>query len=349
MQVDSRDASNRVWQAFTVQTAIDERGSYVAVVLAPDRCRPTQSGMRPSGDRYLWDPRYALTASVAAGRSHMEEAQVVENPVNPIHPTRSERSLAAERLIDGRMSRRDLLQRAFALGLSAPVIAGLLAACGGDDTPDATNTTTGGDAASPTSAGGQTSPTSAGQPATTPAGGDTAGISDKTLVIGNNNEEIFTLDPSEYYEIRAVPAMFSMYQPLIYQDYSSGEANLTSYVPILASEVPSLENGGISEDGLTYTVKLREGVKFHTGNEMTADDWVFSIKRLWFLKKNPSFLAEPFSVDENVGVEAIDPLTLKFTLLAPNAAFLAYLAGLSYLAIDSKVAAEKGALDTPAA
>ncbi len=233
------------------------------------------------------------------------------------------------------------------------MIAGLLAACGGDDddddTPDATNTTTGGDAASPTSGGGQASATSAGQSATAPAGGDTAGASDKTLVIGNNNEEIFTLDPSEYYEIRAVPAMFSMYQPLIYQDYSSGEANLTSYVPMLASEVPSLENGGISEDGLTYTVKLREGVKFHTGNEMTADDWVFSIKRLWFLKKNPSFLAEPFSVDDNVGIEAVDPLTLKFTLLAPNAAFLAYLAGLSYLAIDSKVAAEKGALDTPAA
>lgn len=276
---------------------------------------------------------------------------MVENPLNPTQPTRSEQSLPAEALVGARMSRRDLLQRALALGLSAPAIAGLLAACGGDDdddTPDATNTTASGDTASPTSAGSQTSPTSGGQPATTP-GGSTAGASDKTLVIGNNNEEIFTLDPSEYYEIRAVPAMFSMYQPLIYQDYSSGEANLTSYVPMLATEVPSLENGGISEDGLTVTVKLREGVTFHTGNTMTADDWVFAFKRLWHYKKNPSFLAEPFSKDENVGVEAVDPLTLKFTLLAPNAAFLAYLAGLSFVVFDSKAAAENGALDTPAA
>jgi peptide/nickel transport system substrate-binding protein len=282
---------------------------------------------------------------------------VVENPVNPTEPTRIERSLPAA-LPAAVLSRRDLLMRALALGLSAPAVSALLAACGGDDDDDdddgGATSTTSGSVASPTSGGAGASPTSAGQattasqPATTP-GGSTAGTSDKTLVIANNNEEIFTLDPSEVYEIRTVPGLFTMYQPLIYQDYSSGEPNLTSYVPMLATEVPSLENGGISEDGLTYTVKLREGVKFHSGNEMTAADWVFTFKRLWFLKKNPSFLAEPFSKDENVGVEAVDPLTLKFTLLAPNAAFLAYLAGLSFVVFDSKAAAEKGALDTPAA
>lgn len=273
---------------------------------------------------------------------------MVENPVNPTDPERTERSLPAA-WPGNVLSRRDLLARALAFGLSAPAIAGLLAACGGDDNGDgagATSTTARG-AASPTRAGSGASPTSAGQTSTAIGGG--VGASDKTLVIANNNEEIFTLDPSEYYEIRAVPAMFTMYQPLIYQDYSSGEPNLTSYVPMLATDVPSLENGGISADGKTVTVKLRKGVKFHTGNEMTADDWIFAFKRLWFLKKNPSFLAEPFSKDETVGVEAVDPLTLKFTLLTPNAAFLAYLAGLSFVVFDSKAAAENGALDTPAA
>ena len=35
--------------------------------------------------------------------------------------------------------------------------------------------------------------------------------------------------------------------------------------PLLAMEVPSVENGCISEDGLTYTFNIREGVTFHNG------------------------------------------------------------------------------------
>jgi peptide/nickel transport system substrate-binding protein len=280
-------------------------------------------------------------------------------PEAPIHSGDTAQNLHAR--LGGRMTRRDILRRAVALGLAAPVIATLLAACGGDDDDDdgaEPTTGGGGNATAAPTEGGETGATATSEggetEATAPSSGSGSGsgsgtASDKTLVIANNNEEIFTLDPSEYYEIRATPAMFTMYQPLIYQDYSSGEPKLTSYEPILAEEVPSLENGGISEDGITYVVKLRQGVKFHTGNEMTADDWVFALKRLWYLKKNPSFLAEPFASEDQVNVEATDPYTLTFTLLQPNAAFLAYLAGLSYIAFDSKAAAENGALDTPEA
>lgn len=283
---------------------------------------------------------------------------MVEHRLNPDQPLDPEASTDRFVTIDllarmgGRMTRRDILRRALALGLAAPVITTLLAACGGDGDDDANATTTGGGGASPTTDGGAeptaadgAEPTADGSAATTEGGGSGA-ASDETLVIANNFEEIFTLDPSEYYEIRAVAPMFAMYQPLIYQDYSSGEPDLTAYEPMLAEEVPSIDNGGISEDGTIYTVKLKQGVKFHTGNEMTADDWVFAMKRLWFLKKNPSFLAEPFSAEDAVNVEATDPYTLTFTLLAPNAAFLSYMAGLSYIVFDSKVAAENGALDT---
>jgi len=47
-------------------------------------------------------------------------------------------------------------------------------------------------------------------------------------------------------------------------------------IPNLATEIPSLENGGISEDGLTYTFKLRDDAAWHDGEPFTAADVVFS-------------------------------------------------------------------------
>src|SRR5215510_7564236 len=45
-------------------------------------------------------------------------------------------------------------------------------------------------------------------------------------------------------------------------------------IPMLAETLPA-----ISPDGLTYSIKLRQGVKFHNGKEMTSDDVVASLKR----------------------------------------------------------------------
>ena len=73
--------------------------------------------------------------------------------------------------------------------------------------------------------------------------------------------------------------MGGAYETLVFQN----PPDLTKYVPVLAKDVPTTQNGGISADGKTYTFKLRDNVKFHTGNTMTADDWVFSMKRLHFI------------------------------------------------------------------
>ncbi|MCZ7667918.1 MAG: ABC transporter substrate-binding protein [Chloroflexi bacterium] len=57
---------------------------------------------------------------------------------------------------------------------------------------------------------------------------------------------------------------------LIYYNHKDA----TSYVPQLALEVPSVANGGISEDGLTYTFNIREGVTFHDGGTLTPAMWL---------------------------------------------------------------------------
>jgi peptide/nickel transport system substrate-binding protein len=50
------------------------------------------------------------------------------------------------------------------------------------------------------------------------------------------------------------------------------------YVANLATEVPTRENGGVSEDGLTWTFKLRDDVKWHDGEPFTARDVQFTGK-----------------------------------------------------------------------
>lgn len=55
------------------------------------------------------------------------------------------------------------------------------------------------------------------------------------------------------------------------------------FIPDLAKEVPTLENGGISSDGLTFTFHLRDDVKFHDGHPLTAED----VKFTWETIMNP--------------------------------------------------------------
>jgi oligopeptide transport system substrate-binding protein len=53
-----------------------------------------------------------------------------------------------------------------------------------------------------------------------------------------------------------------------------------SLKPVTATEIPTIENGGISSDGLTYTFRLRHDVTWSDGAKVTARDYVYGIKRL---------------------------------------------------------------------
>ena len=83
---------------------------------------------------------------------------------------------------------------------------------------------------------------------------------------------------------------------------------------------PALENGGISEDGLTYTFKIREGVTFHDGTELTADDVKFSWDRVMTMDL-PEGNAD--TLDRHRRRDGgRRPQTFQVTLKEPNASFL---------------------------
>ena len=77
----------------------------------------------------------------------------------------------------------------------------------------------------------------------------------------------------------------------------------------------------ISEDGLTYTFKLKEGVKFTNGAELTADDVVYSLTRA----QESSFSASTFRIMK--GVTKVDDYTVAIELNEPRVSFIEVLSG----------------------
>ena len=76
-----------------------------------------------------------------------------------------------------------------------------------------------------------------------------------------------------------------------------GVAPNGNLIPQLAAEIPTVENGGISEDGLNWRIKLRPGVKWHDGEPFTADDVKFTLD----LINNKNFRAWSRNGHELVG------------------------------------------------
>lgn len=98
-------------------------------------------------------------------------------------------------------------------------------------------------------------------------------------------------------------------------------------IPALATEIPTLENGGISEDLTTITWKLQEGIVWSDNTPLTADDVVFT----WQYCSTPETGCASLTSYENVAnVEAVDELTVKVTFTGPQpflySPFTSYLA-----------------------
>ncbi|MER8444298.1 ABC transporter substrate-binding protein [Mesorhizobium sp. M1066] len=135
-------------------------------------------------------------------------------------------------------------------------------------------------------------------------------------------DDVATLDPAIGYDWQNWSMIKSLFDGLM--DYEPGTTNLK---PDLA------ESYEISPDGKTFTFKLRHGVKFHNGREMTADDVKYSLDRVTNPKtQSPGagFFGSIKGYDEVAagkadglsGVTVVDPYTVKFELSRPDATFL---------------------------
>jgi peptide/nickel transport system substrate-binding protein len=152
----------------------------------------------------------------------------------------------------------------------------------------------------------------------------------ETLIVVRNIDDYVTNDPSRQYEYSAQMWDQSSYDTLVTVD----APDFTKIQPKLA------ERWEISPDGLTYTFHLRRGVKFNTGNPVTAADVRFSMRRLKYLEDNPSFFMDPVK-----DIQVVDDATVKVTLSAPDASFLAALAAPPTGVLDAKTVRAQGGTD----
>ena len=181
-------------------------------------------------------------------------------------------------------------KRIFALFLSALLLTTVLCACGDEKSEEA-----GGIGSNGTS--------SSGEPVT---GGE--------LVVGISQDLGDSLDPYQMTAAGTREVLFNVYEGLVKPNVS-GE-----YVPAVASD------STVSEDGLTYTVPLREGVLFHNGEAVTAEDVIYSFETCAETTVDTALAAALSSV-EDISAEGS---TVTITLSEANPDFLSYV-GMVYI------------------
>jgi peptide/nickel transport system substrate-binding protein len=164
-----------------------------------------------------------------------------------------------------------------------------------------------------------------------------------------------TLDPAWAYDTASAEVIFNVYETLIF--FKGGATD--EFEPRLATEWT------ISEDGLTYTFKIREGIKFHNGNDLTPEDVEYSFERAlvqdrdggptWMLSEpllgvssihgefdlsDPAVVAEVGKmIDDAIESNATH---VTFHLIQPYPPFMAILAQSWSSIIDKEWAIEQG-------
>jgi peptide/nickel transport system substrate-binding protein len=124
-----------------------------------------------------------------------------------------------------------------------------------------------------------------------------------TVVMAKQIDDIISLDPAESFEFSGSEVVGNVYERLIGYDLKN--------VSQLKGELA--ESWSVGADGKTYTFKMRKGVKFHSGNPVTAQDAAYSFQRAVALNKSPGFILTQFGfTKENMKerIRATDDQTL---------------------------------------
>lgn len=191
----------------------------------------------------------------------------------------------------GGVSRRGFLVKGSVLGLSATVLASVLAACGSEEDAKPVTTTPG------DTTPGATTPAGGTEPTTAPAGdikqGGTIRIATQTP--GGPLDPVAMAELGTYTQIAAA------------FEYLCGPGEGPALVPMLA------ESWSPNDDASVWTFKLRSGVKWHDGGDFTSADVVATLDRLAGSNLK-AYIVEG-------AAKAVDPLTVDVTLNSPDGQF----------------------------
>ena len=155
------------------------------------------------------------------------------------------------------------------------------------------------------------------------------------LVLADQIDDMISLDPAEAFEFSGAEANAQIYDRLVTYPIDD-VSKLQGHVA---------ESWTVSDDGKQVTFKIRPGIKFHSGNPLTAEDVAFSLQRVVKLNLSPGFILTQFGfTPDNMAdtIKATDDHTLVLTLDQPYApTFLLYCltAGVGGV-VDKKLALE---------
>lgn len=165
-----------------------------------------------------------------------------------------------------------------------------------------------------------------------------------TLVQAWAIDDIITMDPGEAFEISAGEITGNTYDMLVRLDVD----DTTKVVGGVA------ESWTVSDDGMTYTFKIKPDLKFASGNPITAEDVAWSFERAVKLNKSPAFILQQFGLTgDNVAekAKATDASTFVFTVdqaYAPSFVLNCLTATVAAV-VDSKLVKEHAAVVTASA
>jgi peptide/nickel transport system substrate-binding protein len=160
-----------------------------------------------------------------------------------------------------------------------------------------------------------------------------------TVVMAKQIDDIISLDPAESFEFSGSEAVGNVYERLIGYDLKD--------VSQLRGELA--ESWSVGADGRTYTFRMRRGVRFASGNPVTARDAAYSLQRAVALNKSPGFILTQFgftAANVKEKIRATDDATLVIETAEQVAPTFFYycLTAVVGAVVDSKVvqAHEKG-------